>query len=67
MQNVIDSMIQHDDCVWKVLATGTVREDGFVFCHLATVHSFRKTKNGNVPWQINDWVSPRALKLARNV
>jgi hypothetical protein len=64
--NYNDRIIQHDSQVWRVLSTGVVTEQG-VFCHLASVHSFRQQANGKVPYQICDYVPVMVLDRGRTV
>jgi len=62
--DLLNTIIQHDDSIWKIIGVGVESEDG-VFCHLASVHSFRKQANGNFPYQISDVISFRTLHLRR--
>ena len=55
MQNE-PQVIQHDGQEWKVIGTGTVREDGKTYCHLASTAQFVQQRNGARPIQIGDWV-----------
>jgi hypothetical protein len=49
--------VTHDGDTWRILGTGTTREDGKIFCHLASETRGRQQKNGWVPMQINDWIN----------
>lgn len=51
-------VIDHDGDRWNVLAKGATRDDGFVYCHLASTTRFVRQRNGDRPMQIADWISP---------
>ena len=57
------AVIDHDGDRWSVLSKGSVREDGFVYCHVASNTRAVRQRNGSRPVQIADWIDPR--KLAR--
>lgn len=57
------AVIDHDGDRWSVLSKGSAREDGFVYCHLASNTRAVRQRNGSRPVQIADWIDPR--KLAR--
>lgn len=48
--------VAHDGDTWRILNTGTVREDGKTYCHLVSETRSRRQKNGLVPVQIADWI-----------
>jgi hypothetical protein len=61
---LLDTIIQHDDSVWRIIGVG-VESDLGVVCHLASVHAFNIQKNGKVPYQICDIIPFKALYLRR--
>lgn len=59
-----ESTIEHDGDVWRVLGKG-VKGEGRTFCHLASTTRFRTQRNGEIPVQINDWVSNEVLESSQ--
>lgn len=49
--------VEHDGDVWRVLSTGSTREDGKTFAHLASTTRGSHQNNGFNPVQINDWIN----------
>jgi hypothetical protein len=62
---LLDTFIQHDELVWKIIGVGVESELGVV-CHLASVHRFNIQKNGKVPYQICDIIPFKTLYLRRS-
>lgn len=56
-------VIEHNGDTWRVLARGATRDDGAVYCHLASTTHFVQQRNGQRPVQICDWIA-QETKLA---
>lgn len=57
-------VVEHDGDRWRVVAEGTTRGDGHVYCHLASTTRFVQQRNGPRPVQMLDWVAADVLKAA---
>lgn len=56
-----ESVVAHDGDTWRVLSKGATREDGFVYCHLASLTRSQPQRNGDNPIQCGDWIDPRMI------
>jgi hypothetical protein len=61
--STIDPIIEYDNDVWRIISCGT-REDGKVYCHLASTTQFRQQRNGDNPVQISDWLDEAVVDKA---
>lgn len=51
----MDVTIDYDGDTWRILAKGA-KQDGRIYCHLASTTRGRYQKNGWNPVQICDWI-----------
>ena len=59
IESSMDKIINHDGDTWSILSTGTTRDDGKTYCHLASTTRSRQQRNGPNPIQMGDWVDLR--------
>jgi len=59
-----NDVVAHDGDVWRVVGMGAARDDGAIYCHMASTTRGNKQKNGDMPIQICDWIPASSLSGA---
>jgi hypothetical protein len=60
----VNKTIRYYGDTWRILATGTTKESGAVYCHLASTTRSHKQRNGSVPVQMEDYIPADILAHA---
>lgn len=61
---IFGSLVKIDSDTWKVIGVGVTRDDGAVYCHMASTTRFSQRRNGRCPVQACRWLAPGEFELA---